>query len=96
MHNEVAEHCKIAADIPETERMAEISTRIEELKNAEIGSDLRFETYDNVLSDMRNKGVQFPAYSENNNRIIEREMPEAKQTAGKSFWESQGFKLKGH
>lgn len=93
MHNEVAEHCQIAADIPETERMTEISARIEELKSAEIGSDLRSEAYDNVLSDMRNKGVKFPSYSENNNRIIEREMPEAKQTAGKSFWESQGFKL---
>ncbi|MDE7192974.1 MAG: hypothetical protein K2O14_03285, partial [Oscillospiraceae bacterium] len=93
MHNVVAEHCQIAADIPETERMAEISARIEELKNAEIGSDLHSEAYDNVLSDMRNKGVQFPEYSENNNRIIEREMPEAKQAAGKAFWESQGFKL---
>lgn len=93
MHAEVAEHCKIAADIPETERMTEIKARINELKNAEIGSDLRSQTYDNLLSDMRDRGVEFPAYSENNNRIIEREMPEAKQTAGKAFWESQGFKL---
>ena len=93
MHNEVAEHCQIAADIPETERMMEIKARIEELKNTEIGSDLRSETYDNLLSDMRDKGVEFPEYSENNNKIIEREMPEAKQTAGKAFWESQGYKL---
>ena len=41
MHNEVAEHCQIAADIPETEKMAEIKAQIEELKNAEICSDLR-------------------------------------------------------
>ena len=93
MHNEVAEHCQIAADIPETEKMAEIKAQIEELKNAEICSDLRSETYDNALSEMREKGVKFPEYSENNNRIIEREMPEAKQAAGKAFWESQGFKL---
>lgn len=93
MHNEVAEHCEIAADVPETERMTEIKARINELKNAEIGSDLRSETYDNLLSDMRDRGIEFPAYSENNNRIIEREMPETKQTAGKAFWESQGFKL---
>lgn len=93
MHAEVAEHCGIAADVPETERMTEIKTRIEELKNAEIGSDLRSETYDNLLSAMRDKGVEFPEYSENNNKIIEREMPEAKQTAGKAFWEQQGYKL---
>lgn len=93
MHNEVAEHCKIAADIPETERMTEIKARINELKNAEIGSPMRSEAYDKTLSEMREKGVEFPEYSENNNRIIEREMPEAKQTAGKAFWESQGFKL---
>ena len=93
MHSEVAEQCKIAADIPETERMAEIKARIDELKKAEIGSPMRSETYDKTLSEMREKGVEFPEYSENNNRIIEREMPEAKQTAGKAFWESQGFKL---
>ncbi len=93
MHAEVAEHCEIAADVPETERMTEIKARIDELKNAEIGSDLRSETYDNILSDMRDKGVEFPSYSENNNKIIEREMPEAKQTAGKAFWEQQGYKL---
>ena len=93
MHNEVAEHCQIAADIPETERMTEISARIEELKSAEIGSPMRSEIYDNTLSEMREKGVKFTEYSENNNRIIEREMPEAKQAAGKAFWESQGFKL---
>lgn len=93
MHSEVAEHCKIAADVPETERMAEIKARIDELKNAEIGSPMRSEAYDKTLSEMREKGVEFPEYSENNNRIIEREMPEAKQTAGKVFWESQGFKL---
>lgn len=93
MHNEVAEQCEVAADVPETERMTEIKARIDELKNAEIGTDLRSETYDNLLSDMRDRGVEFPAYSENNNKIIEREMPEAKQTAGKAFWESQGFKL---
>ncbi len=29
MHNEVAEHCQIAADIPETEKMAEIKAQIE-------------------------------------------------------------------
>lgn len=93
MHNEVAEHCEIAADVPETERMTEIKARIDELKNAEIGSPMRSETYDKMLSEMREKGVEFPEYSENNNRIIKREMPEAKQTAGKAFWESQGFKL---
>lgn len=93
MHAEVAEHFKIAADVPETERMTEIKARIEELKNAEIGSPMRSETYDKTLSELREKGVEFPEYSENNNRIIEREMPEAKQTAGKAFWESQGFKL---
>ena len=93
MHNEVAEHCKIAADIPETEKMTEIKAQIDELKNAEIGSPMRSEVYDKTLSEMREKGVKFPEYSENNNRIIEREMPEAKQAAGKAFWESQGFKL---
>ncbi|MCM1167641.1 MAG: hypothetical protein NC401_16715, partial [Ruminococcus sp.] len=93
MHSEVAEHCNIAADVPETERMTEIKARIGELKNAEIGSDLRSETYENILADMRNNGVELPAYSEGNNQIIEREMPEARQTAGKAFWESQGFKL---
>lgn len=93
MHGEVAEHCEIAADVPETERMTEIKAQIEELKNAEIGSSARSEAYDKTLSEMRESGVEFPEYSENNNRIIEREMPEAKQTAGKAFWESQGFKL---
>lgn len=93
IHAEVAEHCKIAADIPETERMTEIKVQIEKLKNAEIGSPARLEAYDKSLSEMREKGVEFPEYSENNNRIIERVMPEAKQTAGKAFWESQGFKL---
>ena len=93
MHNEVAEYCQIAADIPETEKMTEIKAQTDELKNAEIGSPMRSEVYDKTLSEMREKGVEFPKYSENNNRIIEREMPEAKQTAGKAFWESQGFKL---
>lgn len=93
MHGEVAEHCNIAADVPETERMTEIKAQIEELKNAEIGSPLRSEAYDKALSEMRERGVEFPEYSENNNRIIERVMPEAKQTAGKAFWESQGLKV---
>lgn len=93
IHAEVAEHCKIAADIPETERMTEIKAQIEKLKNAEIGSPARSEAYDKVLSEMRERGIEFPEYSENNNRIIKRVMPEAKQTAGKAFWESQGFKL---
>ncbi len=93
MHSEVAEHCNIAADVPETERMTDIKARIEELKNAEVGSPMRSEVYDNILSEMREKGVEIPEYSEGNNKIIEREMPNAKQTAGKSFWESQGYKL---
>ncbi|GEM_PF-829025 len=93
MHGEVAEHCRIAADIPETERMTEIKAQIDNLKNAEIGSDLRSEVYNNILSDMKKSGVELPTYSENNMRIIERDMPNATQTAGKAFWESQGFKL---
>lgn len=87
----IEENCKVTMNVPETERMTEIKAWIDELKNAEIGTDLRSETYDNLLSDMQNRGVEFPVYSENNNRIIEREMPEAKQTAGKAFWEKQGY-----
>ena len=92
-YNEVAEHCSVIADVPETERQAEISARIDELTNAEIGSAQRSEVYSNILSDMRSRDIELPQYSENNMQIIANEMPNAAQMAGKAFWEQQGYKL---
>ena len=91
--DEVSEHFSIIADVPETQRQAEISARINELTNAEIGSEQRSEVYSNILSDMQSRDVELPEYSENNMRIISGEMPNATQMAGKAFWEQQGFEL---
>ncbi len=93
IYNEVAEHCSVTANVPETERQMEISARIDELTNAKIGSEQRFNVYDNILADMQNREVEIPKYSENNMEIINREMPFSKQVAGKAFWEQQGYKL---
>ncbi len=86
---EIAEHCNIVANIPENARQADLRMQIEQLENAVPSA----ETYDNILADMEKSGVEFPKYSENNMRIIKREMPDAKQIAGKAFWEQQGYKL---
>ena len=93
MHSEVAENFSISTNVPETERQIKITARIDELKNAERGSPVRTEAYDRTISDIQSKGVEFPKYSENNTQIIQREMPDAKQVAGKAFWESQGYTL---
>lgn len=91
--DEVSEHFSVIADVPETERQAEITARIDELTNAEIGSEQRSEVYSTILSDMQSRDVELPEYSENNMRIINSEMPNATQMAGKAFWEQQGFEL---
>ena len=91
--DEVSEHFSVIADVPETERQAEITARIDELTNAEIGSEQRSEIYNNILSDMQSRDVELPEYSENNMRIISGEMPNATQMAGKAFWEQQGYEL---
>lgn len=92
-YDEVAENCSIIANVPETERQTEISAQIDALSNAEIGSEQRSAVYDSILSDMQNRNVDIPQYSEHNMQIIEREMPYAKQAAGKAFWEQQGYTL---
>lgn len=91
--DEVTENCSIIANVPETERQMEITARIDALTNAEIGSEQRSNVYDSILSDMQNRNVDIPQYSEHNMQIIEREMPYAKQAAGKAFWEQQGYTL---
>ena len=91
--DEVSEHFSVIADVPETERQAEITARIDELTNAEIGSEQRSEVYSTILSDMQSRDVELPEYSENNMRIISGEMPNATQMAGKAFWEQQGYEL---
>lgn len=92
-YDEVAENCSIIANVPETERQTEISARIDALTNAEIGSEQRSNVYDSILADMRNRSVDIPQYSESNLQLIQNEMPYAKQTAGKAFWEQQGYTL---
>lgn len=91
--DEVSEHFSVIADVPETERQAEITARIDELTNAEIGSEQRSEVYSTILSDMQSRDVELPEYSENNMRIISGEMPNATQMAGRAFWEQQGYEL---
>ena len=71
----------------------EISARINEITNAEIGSAQRSEVYENILSDMQNRGVELPQFGENNMQIISNKMPNAIQTASREFWEQQGYKL---
>lgn len=92
-YSEVSEHCSVIANVPETARQAEISARINEITNAEIGSAQRSEVYGNILSDMQNRGVELPQFDENNMRIISNKMPNAVQTASQEFWEQQGYKL---
>ena len=91
--DEVSEHFSVIADVPETERQAEITARIDELTNAEIGSEQCSEVYNTILYDMQSRDVELPEYSENNMRIISGEMPNATQMAGKAFWEQQGYEL---
>ncbi len=91
--DEVTENCSIIANVPETERQMEISARIDALTNAEIGSEQRSNVYDSILSDMQNRNVDIPQYSESNLQLIQNEMPFAKQAAGKAFWEQQGYTL---
>lgn len=93
LHSEIADNCKININVPETPRQIEITNRIDELSNAEAGSEQRSEVYDNILSDLTEKGVELPRYSENNMQIIKNDMPYAKQAAGKAFWEKQGYTL---
>ena len=90
---EVSEQFSVMANAPETERQREISERIDALTNAEIGSEQRSQVYDSILADMKNRNVDIPQYSESNLQLIQNEMPYAKQAAGKSFWEQQGYTL---
>lgn len=90
---EVSEQFSVMANAPETERQREISERIDALTNAEIGSEQRSKVYDSILADMKNRNVDIPQYSESNLQLIQNEMPYAKQAAGKSFWEQQGYTL---
>ena len=90
---EVSEQFSVMANAPETERQREISERIDALTNAEIGSQQRSQVYDSILADMKNRNVDIPQYSESNLQLIQNEMPYAKQAAGKSFWEQQGYTL---
>ena len=90
---EVSEQFSVMANAPETERQREISERIDALTNAEIGSEQRSQVHDSILSDMKNRNVDIPQYSESNLQLIQNEMPYAKQAAGKAFWEQQGYTL---
>lgn len=92
-YSEVSEHFSVSADVTETARQMEISARINEITNAEIGSAQRSEVYENILSDMQNRGVELPQFGENNMQIISNKMPNAIQTASREFWEQQGYKL---
>lgn len=92
-YSEVSEHFSVIANVPETARQTEISARINEIANAEIGSAQRSEVYENILSDMQNRGVELPQFGENNMQIISNKMPNAIQTASREFWEQQGYKL---
>ena len=86
---EIAEKLSVTPNVPETARMAQLKAQIENLENAVPPA----EAYDRVIEDLKSKGVDFPTYSDRNSEIIAREMPEAKQTAGKAFWEQQGFSV---
>lgn len=90
---EVSEQFSVMANAPETERQREISERIDALTNAEIGSEQRSKVYNSILADMKDRNVDIPQYSESNLQLIQNEMPYAKQAAGKSFWEQQGYTL---
>ncbi len=92
-YGEISEQFSVMANAPETERQREISERIDALTNAEIGSEQRSQVYDSILADMKNRNVDIPQYSESNLQLIQNEMPYAKQAAGKSFWEQQGYTL---
>lgn len=89
IQGEIADNFSVSPNVPETARMAELRTQIEQFENAAPTA----EAYNSVLEDMKNSGIIFPTYSERNTEIIEREMPDAKQVAGKAFWEQQGFTL---
>lgn len=86
---EIAEKFTVSPNVPETARMAELRTQIEQFETATPTA----EAYNSVIEDMKNSGVTFPTYSERNTEIIKREMPDAKQVAGKAFWEQQGFTI---
>ena len=84
-YSEGSEHFSVSADVTETARQMEISARINEITNAEIGSAQRSEVYENILSDMQNRGVELPQFGENNMQIISNKMPNAIQTASREF-----------
>lgn len=86
---EIAEKFSVSPNVIETARMAELQTQIEQLENAAPSA----EVYSSILEDIKNNGETFPDYSDGNTEIIEREMPDAQQVAGKAFWEKQGFTL---
>lgn len=90
---EVSKQFSVMTNAPETEKQREISERIDALTNAEIGSEQRSQVYDSILSDMKNRNVDIPQYSESNLQLIQNEMSYAKQAAGKAFWEQQGYTL---
>lgn len=86
---EIADNFSISPNVPETERMTEIQTQIEQFENAVPTA----EDYERILEDMKESGVTFPGYSDRNMELIKREMPDAKQVAGKAFWEQQGLTI---
>lgn len=85
--SEIAEKFTVSPNVPETARQAELLAQIEQLENAAPTA----ESYDSILAEMKNGGAEFPGFSERNTEIINREMPDAKQVAGKAFWEERGF-----
>lgn len=70
-------------------RTSELKQQIDQLENAAPTA----EDYDRIIEGMKENGVTFPTYSEKNTEIIERELPDVKQVAGKAFWEKQGFSI---
>lgn len=87
---EIEENLGIAPNVPETERQIEIKSQIEDIENSRDNAELRGKYYDEFLSKTE---IEFPTYSDRNMELVEEQMPDAKQVAGKAFWEKQGFKM---
>lgn len=90
-YSDIEENFAVAPNAPETERQREIKSQMEVIEKSRDNTELRSEYYDEILA--ANKDIEYPTYSDRNMELIEQQMPEAKQVAGKTFWEKQGYKL---
>lgn len=89
-YSDIEENFGIAPNAPETDRQREIKSQIENIDNSRSNPEVRGEYYDEILAKSE---IEFPKYTDRNMELVREQMPDAKQVAGKAFWENHGYRL---